>query len=492
MNILIDTNILIPLEEPDKQLDSSLAELCRLCELNHHSILLHPCQKEDILRDKDEKRRDIVLSRMAKYKLIPSPPMTNDQVLEKFGWRQSSENDNIDNLLLYSICRGAAHFLITNDKEIHKKARTAQIQEQVHYLQQFLSFLKLQTENESIPPFGIEEHYLHEFDVEQSFFDSLREGYGKTEFNFWYLNVAKDHRKAWCVTDNELLAICIYKEEDKPIIVGNGQPLDDIALKLCTFKVGISVRGRKLGERLLFTAFKYATERRIAYIYLHTYGKEHEMLVSLCSDYGFKVAGKHENGRDDVYLKKMNPPKNWQGMSAMSYLIDFYPNFLDDISVDKFIVPIRPGYHDELFPDTSETSKGLFSNVHSMYGPQANTIKKAYICHSNTKELKSGDILLFYRSVDRKSIECSGVVEQIYRGQDLDKVVSLVSKRTVYSKDKIQEWLKYDTLVILFRYTGNFTPVSKSELKTAGINGSIQSIRKISHGQYLQCFARRS
>ncbi|MBN2725050.1 MAG: N-acetyltransferase [Deltaproteobacteria bacterium] len=490
MNILIDTNILIPLEDPDRQLDSSLAELYRLCEINHHSLLLHPCQKEDIQRDKDEKRRDIVLSRMAKYKLIPYPPMTNDQVLEKYGWRQSSENDNIDNLLLYSICRGAAHFLITNDKEIHKKARSAQIQEQVHYPQQFLAFLKLQTENEFPIPFGIEDRFLHEFDVKQPFFDSLREGYGQTEFNKWYLRVARDHRKAWCVTEDELLAICIYKEENKPIIVKNGNPLDDNALKLCTFKVGISVRGRKLGERLLFTAFKYAIENKIAYIFLHTYGKEHEMLVSLCSDYGFKLAGKHENGRDDVYLKKMNPPKNWQGISAMSYLIDFFPHFWDDKSVDKFIVPIRPGYHDELFPDTSETSKGLFSNVHSMYGPQANTIKKAYICHSNTKELKSGDILLFYRSGDRKSIECSGVVEQIYRGQDLDKVVSLVSKRTVYSKEKIQELLKRDTLVILFRFTGNFAPVSRNKLKSAGIDGPIQSIRKITHEQYLQCFPR--
>ena len=218
MKILIDTNILIPLEDTSRTLDPSLAEMCRLSDQHGHALYIHPGQEEDIKRDKVENRRNIVLSRLEQYQSIPSPPELSKNDLQQYGWRQSSDNDRIDNLLLHALCRGAIHFLVTNDKDIHKKARLAQVQEQVHRLDQFVAFLKSQSTSEHPPPFGIEERYLHEFDVNQPFFESLREGYDG--FDQWYLKSAGEHRKAWCISDNGILhAICIYKEEDKPSIV---------------------------------------------------------------------------------------------------------------------------------------------------------------------------------------------------------------------------------------------------------------------------------
>lgn len=239
-------------------------------------------------------------------------------------WKEAKDNDRIDNLLLHALYRGAVHFLITNDKEIHKKAR----KEQVHRLDQFLSFLQGQTTEEPPPPYVIQECFLHEFDVNQPFFDSLREGY--EGFNQWYLGAAADHRKAWCIHVNGTLqAICIHKHEDRPIIIDNGSPLDGNAMKLCTFKVGASIRGRKFGERLLFSAFKYTVEHGIPYIYLHTYGKEHEMLVSLCQDYGFEFAGKYLD-RDDVYIKTMSAPHSTkEQIDPLTYAVTYYPNYLD-------------------------------------------------------------------------------------------------------------------------------------------------------------------
>jgi hypothetical protein len=305
------------------------------------------------------------------------------------------------------------------------------------------------------------------------------------------LRSAGDHRKAWCVSDGETLhAICIYKEEDCPVIVDGGVPLDGIALKLCTFKVGAHVRGRKLGERLLFSAFKYAIERGVPYVYLHTYGKEHEMLVSLCQDYGFELAGKYED-RDDVYIKKMSAPVSVpDGMSTLGYAVTYCPHYLDSAVVGKFIIPIQPEYHNDLFADSSDMASGLFAHDPSQYSPQSNTIKKAYICHANTMQIDAGDLLFFYRTHDRKSIECMGVVEQTYRGREVDKVLPLVSKRTVYSREEIEGLLRKDTLVILFRFIRYFSPLSRRVLAEAGINGQIQSIRRISHEQYLYCFPK--
>ena len=487
MNVLIDTNIIIPLEDTGQELNPLLAEMCQLSEINGHSLRIHPAQSGDILRDRDENRRNIVLSRIKQYQEVPSPPDLSDIELKQYGWKQNNDNDRIDNMLLHALCRGAVHFLVTNDEGIHRKARKEGIQEQVHRFDQFLAFLRLQRKDKIPPPFGIAERYLHEFDVKQPFFDSLREAY--EGFDQWYLRVAAEYRKAWCVTENEIVyAICIYKTETKPVITDDGTPLIGNALKLCTFKVGDNMRGRKLGERLLFAAFKHAMENNIQYVYLHTYGNEQQLLISLCLDYGFEFRGKYD-GRDDVYLKVMRKPDSDESKyDPLNYAVRFYPHYLDTPEIRKFIVPIRPEYHNDLFADTSDTASGLFTNDSSMYSPQSNTIKKAYICHANTKQIRPGDILFFYRTQDRKSIECIGVVEHTYRGQEVDKVTPLVSKRTVYSREEIKEMLKKNALTILFRFLGNFPPIKYKALEEAGIEGHIQSIRQITHDEYINIF----
>lgn len=486
MNILIDTNILIPLEDTSKLLDPSLAKMCRLSEEVGHVLYIHASQRDDIGRDRNEQRRSIVLSRIEQYQSIPSPPQLNDADLQQYGWRQDRDNDRIDNLLLHALCRGAVHFLVTNDKGIHKKARLAQVQEQVHHLDQFLAFLDAQVAVEPPPPFGIQERYLHEFGVNQTFFDSLRMGY--SGFNDWYLSAAKEQRRAWCISDKDTVqAICIYKQENNPCIGDGGSMLSGDALKLCTFKIGQGVRGRKLGERFLYTAFKYAVEHEIPYVYLHTFGAEHEMLVSLCEDFGFQYSGIYD-GRDNVYLKKMFPPEMpGDEINPLAFAVDYYPHYINGDEVNKFIIPIRPDYHNELFADISDTARGLFADDPRMYGPQANTIKKAYICHAKTKSIGPGSLLLFYRTCDRKSVECIGVVEQTYRGQDIGKVLPLVSKRTVYSKSEVEKWLEKETLVILFRLMKTFSPINQSVLEQVGIKSPVQSIRKITHEQYIKC-----
>ena len=205
------------------------------------------------------------------------------------------------------------------------------------------------------------------------------------------------------------------------------------------------------------------------------------MLVSLCDDFGFQFAGKYK-GRDDVYLKKMSPPmRSETEVNPLDYAVEYYPHYIDGPRIDKYIVPIMPQYHNELFADISDNARGLFADDPRMYSPQSNTIKKAYLSHANTKSVRPGSLLLFYRTHDRRSVECIGVVEQTYRGRDIDKVLPLVSKRTVYSRKEIQEQLKRETLIILFRLLRNFSPIKHFVMERVGIKGPIQSMRKISH-----------
>lgn len=97
MNILLDTNILIPLEDTSKTLDSSFAELRKLSAEQQHCLYIHPMQFEDIKRDKNQERRTIVLSRLKQYSQIENPPILSDQECRELGLSQSNDNDRVDN-----------------------------------------------------------------------------------------------------------------------------------------------------------------------------------------------------------------------------------------------------------------------------------------------------------------------------------------------------------------------------------------------------------
>lgn len=142
MNILIDTNIIIPLEDTNKLLDASFANMRRLASEQHHCLCIHPMQYEDIKRDNDSHRRNIVLSRLNQYSQIENPPILTEAELRALNLTQGSENDKVDNNVLFALYRGAVHLLVTNDLGIHKKAIKLGINEKVYRFDQFLTFLE--------------------------------------------------------------------------------------------------------------------------------------------------------------------------------------------------------------------------------------------------------------------------------------------------------------------------------------------------------------
>ena len=214
MNVLIDTNILIPLEDTGQVLDLRMAK-CEPVSAEWLCFMRPPSSKRDIARDKHERRREIVASRLRQYPEIPSPPELTESRHREIWMEPANENDQIDNLLLLAVFRGAVHFLVTNDNQIHAKARRVGIQENVHYPEQFIAHLSTQAEQTAPPPPGIEEIFLHQVGVEQPFFDSLRRDYDS--FDDWYRAKAKERRTAWCIRDGETVyAICIYKRERLP------------------------------------------------------------------------------------------------------------------------------------------------------------------------------------------------------------------------------------------------------------------------------------
>ena len=415
------------------------------------------------------------------YSQIENPPILSDQECIELGLSQSNDNDKVDNHVLFALYRGAVHLLVTNDEGIHKKALRIGLQDKVYRLEQFLFLLQRYTNIPFSSDYtGVKERFLYEIDKNQPFFESLRRSYDG--FDKWFQKSAQDKRKCWCIEDEDgkVVAICIYKHEQNTRLTDNGDIIFGYILKLCTFKVDTMARGKKLGERLLYIAFDYCVKNKLDWVYLHTFGEEQKTLVGLCLDYGFYFLGKYK--QDDVYIKPMKLMDDDCG--SLDSLIRYYPYFKDNESVQKFIIPIQPKYHEDLFPDFSCMKGSLFEKDQSLYSCQGNTIKKAYLCHSRIKSIRKGDIVLFYRSKDRKSIQCMGIVENILFSDNIEEVFPSIAKRTVFNYSDLQKILKKKTLIILFRYAALSKEIPNQAITKAEINGNIQSIRQINNKQY--------
>jgi hypothetical protein len=72
--ILIDTNIVIGLEDP-RPVQASLAELVRLSNEHAIGLFVDGANYEDVARDKDSARRAITLSKLDKFQKLHGVPI---------------------------------------------------------------------------------------------------------------------------------------------------------------------------------------------------------------------------------------------------------------------------------------------------------------------------------------------------------------------------------------------------------------------------------
>ena len=236
--VLIDTNVFIALEETGRVMDDMHADMLRLCRELHFDLYCHPAQMLDLGRDRQIERRTIQISRLKAYPKLESPPEPSGFDLMELDWRESNDNDKIDNLLLFALKRNAVAYLLTEDQGIHRKAKRAGLGSRVFKTEDFLSYLfneKNRRREIDTDCVRIKTVNLYSVPIEQPFFDSLREGYGGVEFDQWYGDKSAAGRKAWIVGDEKKLdALCMFKAEDESErITDAGDRLPGQVLKLC-------------------------------------------------------------------------------------------------------------------------------------------------------------------------------------------------------------------------------------------------------------------
>jgi hypothetical protein len=492
VRILIDTNIFIG-RENNSVVPLDLQELLKLLALLRTEVLIHPKSVDEIENDPNEKRKRISLSKLEVYPCLESPPdPSQDTVFLDTVGKPKNSHDIIDNFMLYAVYKDAISYLITEDKGLQGKAHKCHLEDRVLPCLEAKELFESHLPKEKIEhPLALDYTPIHNIDLADPFFNSLKKEY--PGFAAWFRKISQEGRKGYVhYQEKRISALLVFKDEKEAIPCV--PPLQEHRrLKLCTFKSMAS--GNRLGELFIKLGVRYCVRNSIDEMYLTHFSKEHsEPFVELLKRYGFRIAGRKPNG-EDVYLKKLVADAASRNILPMTQRARdvarlFYPSFCDAEEIDKFLVPIRPEYHDRLFDDYPKSLQQTIydhDGTPSQFIVEGNTISKAYLCNSNIRNIAKHDILLFYRSQDWQEITALGVVESAEHMTEIREIAARVRSRTVYSLEEIDK-MKKPTLVILFRWHFYLPePVKLDRLiELKVLKWAPQSITKISNERYIR------
>lgn len=488
MRVLFDTNILI-YREDHRVIPSDIQKLQRILSALKTQVLVHPGSTDDVNRDADRNRYEVIASKIKSYPMLENPPdYRNDSDFLLATGQPRRANDTVDLAMLYAVSRNAVDYLITEDKGIHTKAQRLGVEAKViSIIDAIRSFEQLLPKEVVSTPPALRTEFVYNLFIGDPIFASLKSEY--PEFETWFEKIQKEGRKCWVyyMKDGGIGAILIYKVEDGLIENAIPNHTRKKRLKICTMKVEYT--GYKFGELFIKLSIEYALKNGLAEVYLTHFSKSDDDLVSLLLSYGFQKVAKNARG-EDIFLKAVMsiPDQDKRLLSPLEISRRYWPSFFDGPSVSKFVVPIQPYFHDRLFVER-KIQVSLFEAAGDDIVIEGNTIQKAYLCHRKVRNLRPGSVLLFYRSKDAHAITTLGVAEEIHTElSDMGRIADIVGKRTAYSQAEVEQISLKPTTVILF--TWHFylkRPLKIQELKRTNVLKSApQSILQIDHKTYLR------
>jgi predicted nucleic acid-binding protein len=455
MKVLLDTNIIIHREASTvirEEIDILFNWLDRL----HCAKCIHPLSIAEVRKHKDPKvveTFDIKLKSYVELK-TEAPESKEIQALRQ---NDKNERDRNDTSLIKEVFAKRVDALITEDRDIHHKAKLLGLADRVFTIDDFLE--KVTAEHPDLTSYkilAVKKDHFGNINLNDHFFDSFKRDYAG--FAEWF-NRKADETAYVCKSETkELLAFLYVKLEEER------EPYPDVTptftpkrrLKIGTFKV--MMNGYKLGERFLKIVFDNAVALKVDEIYVTIFNKDtdQERLIALFLDWGFHHHGvkRSLSGEELVLVRDFSPHADPRHSMAT------YP-FMSRRQ-RKFIVAIRPEYHTELLPDSilrTESPEDFVKNR-----PNRNAIRKVFISRSVRRDMVSGDIIVFYRTASGGSGHYTsvattlGIVESVVTGiVNVDKFIALCRKRSVFSDKELKEhwdWKAWNRpFVVNFLYT---------------------------------------
>lgn len=482
MRVLLDTNIIIH-REAGKVINQDIGVLFNWLDRLHYAKCVHGLTATELERHLDPSTVNSMRIKLGNYNILQTEAAMDAAVKAVSDKVDVTPNDFDDTRLLNEVFCNRVDCLITEDKKIHAKAEMLGIAERVFRIESFLE--KVISENPEFIDYkvlSVRKELFGNINLHDSFFDTFREDY--VAFDKWYNGKAGSDEQAFvCHQSDSLTAFLYIKVEDKNESYADIHPpfTSKKRLKIGTFKVASN--GIRLGERFLKILFDHARLYKVEEIYVTIFEKRPEAkgLVSLLESFGFKLHGTKttRSGIEKVYTRDVsrtpvpdreNPRRTFPSVSREARV---------------FIIPIKPEYHTELFPDSilrTESPDDFIENE-----PHRNSISKSYISHSSNRNLNSGDIIVFYRSGGMyKGVATTiGIVEGVKTNiASLEELVAICRRRSVLSEKELGEYwerLPHNRpFVIDFLYAYSFK--KRMNLKAMiehGILSGMESVKTI-------------
>ncbi len=455
MRVLLDTNILIH-REANRVLNEDIGTLFGWFDKLHYEKCIHPLSLSEIQKHKDDEIVNTIRAKIQNYALLKTEAPESPKIETIRDKYDRDENDAIDTSLLKEVFAERVNYLVTEDRKIHQKARDLGISDRVFSIDSFLE--KVTAENPALAEYktlSVRKEYFGNIDINDNFFDSFRRDY--QGFNKWFNSKADDTAYICRSDEGHIVAFLYVKVEGEDENYSDINPIFDKKKRLKIGTLKVISNGYKLGERFLKIIFDNALRNKVDEIYVTLFNntEEQERLIGLLTDWGFYHYGeKHTpTGNEQVFVKDFKPTP-----SAAHPKIT-YP-FIDR-SRRYFIVSIYPQYHTELFPDSILNNESPDDFIENQ--PHRNAIQKVYISRSFYKELKPGDVIVFYRTGGyyKGVVTTIGVVENtIINIQHESDFINLCRKRSVFTDDELREHWNYNPrnrpFIVNFLYIYSF------------------------------------
>ena len=480
MKVLLDTNIIIH-REASKVINQDIGILFNWIDKLKYSKFIHPVTIEELSRNQDPNTVATMAIKVGSYNLIRNIAPTSD-ALELVSKRvDTTPNDENDTKILNEVFCDRVDILISEDKKIHTKAQLLGIADKVFKIDQFLE--KVTAENPDLVDYkvlAVKKVDFAQVDLQDTFFDSFREDY--IGFDKWF-NKKADEIAYVCYSNNILSAFLYIKVEDE------NENYSDIVpgfkrkkrLKIGTLKV--TSNGFKIGERFLKIIFDNALQYNVTEIYVTIFDKTTEQirLIALLEEWGFNYHGNKTTatGDEKVYVKNfgraqeinlLQPKKTFPFISTESKV---------------YIVPIYPEYHTELFPDSILRTESPINFTENE--PHRNALSKVYISRSYVRNLKPGDIIMFYRTggVYQGVATTYGIVESVIDNIPNETAfLQSCRKRSVFTDEQLKEHWNYKKnnkpFIVNFIYAYSFR--KRPNLKWLNENQVIPDILDMPRG----------
>jgi len=468
MKILLDTNIIIH-REASRVINEDIGVLFNWIDKLGYEKCIHPVSIQEIQKHKDEKVVKSMEIKVKSYNLLKTESPETPEIIHIRDTFDNNQNDSYDTSLLKEVHNNRVDFFISEDRKIHKKADALGILEKVFTIESFLE--KVTSENPNLTDYktlAVKKEYFGNINVNDSFFDSFKEDY--PGFEKWFNRKAENIAYVCKSESGAILAFLYVKIEDETEDYSDVKPEfpKKKRLKIGTFKVVLN--GFKLGERFLKIAFDNALKNNVDEIYVTIFPKRtgQILLIKLLMDWGFYKYGEKDNKTENerVYVRDFSPKFD------VSDPRKTYPYISKNNNIH--IVPIYPEYHTELFPDSilnNESPDDFTENE-----PHRNAIRKVYISRSFNRNLKRGDLIVFYRTKTGvgpayyTSVATTiGVVSDVIVNiRDEEHFIGLCRKRSVFSDKELAKYWNHNPksrpFIVNFYYVYSF-PMPRINLK---------------------------